>query len=442
MSLTDTTSFPGGIDVFPELSAGGGDQLNTLGKEHDALHDKADKAIVAMERVIAGPTFYNVEGRSEATFDLRWAAAKGLAESSGGCLVVTPGPKTSAGLGTITKPNVSIWMPGGATSTPITLTGAAGLDWANSPATVEQQGSIRGLHLIGTAAGCVGLDLTDTGTWPALDDVILAIAGAGSRGIRVTDAALWNERATGDRLHLNHCTVGMELIGTGVNNSLAYANLLDLRMNIGVGQIGVLTTGTALVYGGLWHVLFNIDGTGGIAFQLGSGTSISGWGIIRGEQTSGTGGIFRDTSPGGIWALSGYMNVQGCTDLGGGIFPPIEYSPTGQAQHRWPAAPTLTMGAGAGSGAPTPTVSGNDVRGTVLAGSGTGPSAGDFITVAYANPLSYAQVPDITPFGGITAGQQPFLAAITPTGFTVGFLVAPAASQPYGTYGFTYTVTA
>lgn len=444
MSLTDTTLFPGGIDTFPDVSASGGDQLNSVGKEHDALHDKTSKAVAQLERILVGPTFYNVEGRAESTFDLRFAAAKTLAESSGGVLVITPGPKSTAGMGTITKPNVSIWCPGGATSTPITRSGGAGplLAWANSPATVEQQGYIRGLNLIGAATNLVGLDLTDTGTWPELDDVILGITGTGARGIRVTDTVLWNERASGSRLQLNHCTVGMELIGTGAANSFAYARFSDLRLNIGAGQIGVLTTGTALVYGGLWHVLFNIDGTGGIAFQLKNGTSISGWGIITGEQTTGTGGIFRDTSDGGIWALSGYMNVQGCTDVGGSQFPPIEYSPTGQAQHRWPAAPTLAMGAAAGTSPPVPTVSGNDVRGTILAGSGTSPTTGNFITVTYANALPYAAVPVISPFGGITAGQQPFIASAGPTGFTVGFLVAPGASQPLGTYGIMYSVTA
>lgn len=444
MSLTDTTSFPGGLDVFPDVAAGSGDVLNTVGKEHDALHDKTSKAVKAMERILVGPTFHNVEGRDEATFDLRWAAAKAVAEASGGVLVIPPGPKTTAGLGTITKPNVSIWCPGGATSTPITFSGGAGpmLGWANSPTTVEQQGYIRGLNLIGNAASLVGLNMVDTGTWPELDDVILAITGTSARGMKVTDAVLWNERATGSRLQLNHCTVGMELIGTGAFNSHAYARFADLRMNIGLNQIGVLTSGTALVYGGIWNVLFNIDANGGIAFQLKNGTSISGWGIISGEQTTGTGGVFRDTSDGGIWALSGYMNVQGCTDVGTSLFPPLEYSPTGQSQHRWPAAPTLVMEAGAGSGAPTPTVSGNDVRGTILAGSGAGPSSGNFITVNYANPLPYAAVPQISPFGGITAGQQPFIASVATTGFTVGFLNAPAASQALGTYGIMYTVTA
>jgi hypothetical protein len=49
VSLTDTTLFPGGLDTFPDIDAAGGDMLNTVGKEHDALHDKASKALAAIE---------------------------------------------------------------------------------------------------------------------------------------------------------------------------------------------------------------------------------------------------------------------------------------------------------------------------------------------------------------------------------------------------------
>lgn len=60
MSLTDTTSFPTGLDTFPDIAAGS-DSLNSVGKEHDALHDKTSKAVAQLERINLGPTHVNVK---------------------------------------------------------------------------------------------------------------------------------------------------------------------------------------------------------------------------------------------------------------------------------------------------------------------------------------------------------------------------------------------
>lgn len=49
MSLSDTTLYPGGLDVFPDINAVGGDLLSTVGREHDALHDKTAKAVRAIQ---------------------------------------------------------------------------------------------------------------------------------------------------------------------------------------------------------------------------------------------------------------------------------------------------------------------------------------------------------------------------------------------------------
>jgi hypothetical protein len=63
VSLTDTTAFPGALDTFADISAVGGDQLNTLGKEHDAHHDKLAKGLREAQRVTVGPTFVNLKGQ-------------------------------------------------------------------------------------------------------------------------------------------------------------------------------------------------------------------------------------------------------------------------------------------------------------------------------------------------------------------------------------------
>lgn len=93
MSLTDTTAFPGGVDAFPDISAIGGDLLSTVGKEHDALHDKASKAVAALERISVGPTHVNVRayGPIGSGSDETTIAAAATAAAAGNTLVFPPG---------------------------------------------------------------------------------------------------------------------------------------------------------------------------------------------------------------------------------------------------------------------------------------------------------------------------------------------------------------
>lgn len=53
-------NFPALLDAFPDVDAAGGDDLNTVGKEHDDQHNKAAQAIVALERLLLSMNIANV----------------------------------------------------------------------------------------------------------------------------------------------------------------------------------------------------------------------------------------------------------------------------------------------------------------------------------------------------------------------------------------------
>ncbi len=134
----------------------------------------------------------------------------------------------------------------------------------------------------------------------------------------------------------------------------------------------------------------------------------------------------------GIATMSGTIAPYTGTPVGSMI-----YNRGGQ-QFRVQAGSAGTIAAEAANGTTpaTPTVAGNDSRGTVNFGSGTTPTAGSQVTVTFASATVYPGAPRIflTPLNAATATRRPYVAAVTATGFTVGFADAPAASQAAGTY--------
>lgn len=442
------TVMPGAVDTLVNPDAGLGDQLNTATKEHDDQHANANDAIEATERIVVGPTWFNERGYPQATFDARFAAALADAHSGGGTVVVAPITTNTAGLGTITKPTVSVKCPGGSAATKLTYTGTGdGLLISPSPFTVVQMGKLEGFTLFGTAAaGARGIRHYDAGTLMAMDDVVIEnFTGAGAVGCCIENGAFWNERANGNRVHLNHNTIGMQLIGTGAANSFAYHRWLDLRLNLGLSQIGIQFKGTALAYSGLWNIICNADANDGILFDFLDSASISGHVFVTGEQTTGTGMIFRQMAAGSTWGAHVYRNVFGAV---GGSFPqmpdagtlnrilsPYEINRDGRIVNLWPSLPTGVAAAGAGSSPPAPVVTGNDQSAVVLTGTGTGAAFGDQAVITFYEPHTVIPNVSVSPFGRPTALLLPYLAAVTTDDYTIGFANAPADSQPAGTYG-------
>ena len=102
--------------------------------------------------------------------------------------------------------------------------------------------------------------------------------------------------------------------------------------------------------------------------------------------------------------------------------------------------PTLGTTANLGTTIPTPTVTGNNVRGQVGFGTGTGPTAaGAAITVTVAGFSVTPQVV-VSAQNFATAQLEVYVQAISSTQFQICLGLAPAAAQAAGTYQVAYVV--
>ena len=100
-----------------------------------------------------------------------------------------------------------------------------------------------------------------------------------------------------------------------------------------------------------------------------------------------------------------------------------------------------TAGAGLGTTPPALVVTGTtDTRGVITFGTGTVPSIGADVVVAFATAYTSTPVVTITEQNGLTKALNLYISAVSTGGFTISGLVAPAASQANTVYSVAYTV--
>jgi hypothetical protein len=131
------------------------------------------------------------------------------------------------------------------------------------------------------------------------------------------------------------------------------------------------------------------------------------------------------------------------TPYSGNVPGPLTYYRTGVRYFvQGCAPPALATYLANGTGAPGGTVTGNDARGKVTFGSGSGPTAGPQVNVTFASSSAYVAAPYVvlTPLNSATAALQPYVAAASATAFSIGFANAPAASQANGIYALNYRI--
>lgn len=198
---------------------------------------------------------------------------------------------------------------------------------------------------------------------------------------------------------------------------------------------GGSTTGRAIVHGN------HIEGGGGDSVhsigmviqsngtQTGSGQSF--FFVINGNRTDNVGkSIFQDGASTTILAVTeavGDLQIDRHL-LGGTIL----------------TSPALAALAANGGSPPTPafgSAGGDDIRGKVGFGSGTSPTSGAQVSVAF-NKTFPGGVPIIlvTASNAATAALNPYVDSPTANGFNIAFASAPAASQAAGTYSVAYIV--
>lgn len=117
-------------------------------------------------------------------------------------------------------------------------------------------------------------------------------------------------------------------------------------------------------------------------------------------------------------------------------------APTNQTGVPFGTSPTAVVTAAAGSTASvTQGTNTLDQRGSLTVSSaGTGQTAGAIATVTFAKPLAAQTLPvvNLTPMNANAAGVNPFVTAVTASGFQIGVATALTAAQ---SYIFGYSVT-
>jgi hypothetical protein len=131
------------------------------------------------------------------------------------------------------------------------------------------------------------------------------------------------------------------------------------------------------------------------------------------------------------------------TPYSGTVPGPLTYYRTGVRYFiQGGAAPTLSTYLANGTSAPSGTVTGNDSRGKVTFGSGSGPTSGAQVNVTFASSNAYVATPYVvlTPLNSATAALQPYVSAATATAFSIGFAGTPTGTQVNGTYALNYRI--
>jgi hypothetical protein len=238
---------------------------------------------------------------------------------------------------------------------------------------------------------------------------------------------------------------GMHVWGNHTWSAIADANTKFVNSELEGGTVGQL-----LVRGG------DVSWTGGRIFYL-PGTSNPGMGIQLGDTSQTCNGFMLNdpdmTGFAGTSAATAAINVVATASgqYRAHIFQPTGRAIWGNALQAYEArdftyaggthTPSVAASAGLGSSPPAPTMANaSDRRGSVRLGSGTSPTSGSAVAVTWGQQKPGTPTVTISPGNAATAALQPYAINATSTGLTIGFAVAPAASQAASTYEVLYRV--
>jgi len=98
------------------------------------------------------------------------------------------------------------------------------------------------------------------------------------------------------------------------------------------------------------------------------------------------------------------------------------------------------LNAGTGPAAPVASTGATLYRGSVTFGSGTAPTAGSQVTVAFSATLPSVPTIVVAPTTAAAGTINPTVLAAATTGFTIGCAVAPTATQAATVYGVNYLI--
>jgi len=98
------------------------------------------------------------------------------------------------------------------------------------------------------------------------------------------------------------------------------------------------------------------------------------------------------------------------------------------------------LNAGTGPAAPTAGTGSTLYRGSVSFGSGTAPTSGSQVTVAFSATLPSVPTIVVSPTTAAAGTINPTVLAAATTGFTIGSAVAPTPTQGATVYGVNYLI--
>jgi cytoskeletal protein CcmA (bactofilin family) len=223
-----------------------------------------------------------------------------------------------------------------------------------------------------------------------------------------------------DQLAKSDVSVGTNKQILNVQSNAVFAGQVLIRQDLEVA--GTIKAGGPLNLPGII-----VSGTSSFS-QIETGTlTVSGNTAVQGQLTA-----------------SGNLNVSGKTNLSGAVS-------TGQLtvssltlngdlnlDHHVSAGgstPSRSSGSALGNGGTT-SLNGSDTAGSITINTGTGPSAGCFITVTFATKFNATPHAIVTPIGS-SAGGIPFYVNRSTTNFSICTTAAPPASS---SFGFDYIV--
>lgn len=162
---------------------------------------------------------------------------------------------------------------------------------------VGQSGILKGFTLVGSSSpSAVGVHIGDI-TGNCFDDVVFKDFTAGT-ALWMDNTTHWTERIVLIRTVFDNNKTGIKMTVNGGTNSFGYQRWLDTRFTINTGQVGIQMEDVCYSYNTLYTVLANIADNGTL-FKLVDTASIDhGMFVVTAEQTSGTGGIAANISSG------------------------------------------------------------------------------------------------------------------------------------------------
>ena len=238
------------------------------------------------------------------------------AHAAGGGVVELLGPSYTASGNpafSITKPTVSLRAQG-STTTVISYTGVGDcFRITTNPFTVDQAGYLKGVSIHGSTAGAnaVGVHMGDIVGFELDDVVIYGFDGAAGVGLWLDNVTGWTERCRTSRVWLGDNRVGLLFTVQATGNiSFGYNQFTGLLLNVHSGQFGFVSRDSALVYGGSFEAILNVESGG----QVGLVEDGSFWWRervqIHGELMAGT-GVGITTASGATFNPTGDINLPG-----------------------------------------------------------------------------------------------------------------------------------